>query len=291
MSLVRRRIELSVQLGQGSFGDSGADTVTVSGLRMSVTVNHSGGVALGSAQIRVYGMSLDIMNQLSILGKAIIDGRFNTVTVSAGDDDAGMSTVFTGTITEAWINANASPEVVFEMVAQIAVIDSLKPVAPYSSQSTADCATIMASFAQQGGYTFENGGVSVQLSNPYFPGTLKDQAMECARAGDFNFTIENNVFAIWPKNTARSTATTEINSDTGMVGYPVNSDTGIVVKTLYNPVVTFGSTVAVTSTITSASKTFTVVNVSHDLACETTDGAWFTTLQLAAFGNNVPIAQ
>ena len=96
MSLVRRKLSLQFQLGTGTFGASGADTVTVEGLRATASISKSGGVGMSSLQLRVFGMNLDVMNQLSTLGKPLLDGRNNTITVMAGDEGAAMATAFVG---------------------------------------------------------------------------------------------------------------------------------------------------------------------------------------------------
>ncbi len=291
MSLVRRKLSLQFQLGTGTFGESGADTVTVEGLRASASISKSGGVGMSSLQLRVFGMNLDVMNQLSTLGKPLLDGRNNTITVMAGDEGSAMATAFVGIISEAWVDANNAPEIGFEVTAQTGLVDALKPVPPYSAQGSADAATIMSSLAQLMGYTFENGGVSVQLSNPYFPGTARDQAYECARAGNFNVVIDDTTLAIWPIGGTRSAATVSLSSDIGMIGYPAHTQNGIVVETLYNPAITFGASVQVTSELSPATGTWSIFGVSHVLEVETVGGKWHTTLQCSVLGHDQPIAK
>lgn len=71
MALIRRLIDATFELGEGSYGTSGSNNVTLSGLRVSANVQNAGGRAMGSADVRVWGMTLSKMNQLSTLGMVV----------------------------------------------------------------------------------------------------------------------------------------------------------------------------------------------------------------------------
>lgn len=284
MSVVRRRITLTFQIGKGSFGASGFDTITVEGLRTAATITKAGGVSMSMLQLRVQGLSLSLMNQLSTLGKPLVDGRNNKVTVSAGDDESGVAVAFIGTISEAWVDMSAAPDGVFVVAAHSGLLDALKPVPPISFQGQADAAVIMAGLAQQMELAFENSGVSVQLANPYFPGTAREQALACATAANINWVIDDSTLAIWPKGGSRGGQVPVLSKDTGMVGYPTHTQNGIVVVTLYNPSITFGGQVEVHSSLTPAAGTWTVFSVAHDLEAETPGGKWFTRLECSVLG-------
>jgi hypothetical protein len=69
MAFVHRQISLQLILGQGQFGESGTDTVKLSGpLRASARVSISGGPAMAQLDPSVYGMTLDHMNKLATMG-------------------------------------------------------------------------------------------------------------------------------------------------------------------------------------------------------------------------------
>lgn len=286
MTYLRRAIDVKFRLGTGSFGESGANTVEVKGLRVSARIQKNGGVSLSQLSMKVYGLSLSTMNQLSTLGKPLIDGRNNLVGVSAGDAN-GKAVAFQGTIYEAWVDPNAAPEVCLIVNAYTGLLDALRPLPPSSFQGQADAAVIVAGLAQQMGYGFENSGVNVQLANPYFPGTGKQQLEAVARAGDFNFFIDDvlNVVAIWPMDAARNGEIPLISPETGMVGYPTHTENGIILTSLYNPAIVFGRDLQVESELTPATGRWTVFGVAHDLESETVGGKWFTQAQCTVLGH------
>ena len=287
-SFTRKQIGVSIALGTGTFGESGATTVNLSGLRVSASIVKAGGAAMGNAQIRVFGMPLTLMNQLSTLGLLITQVRRNTVTVTAGDAN-GMSTVFTGTINNGWTDFQGAPETVFNIEAYAGSVEAVAPIAPSSFSGGTDVATIMAGLAKTMGLQFENSGVSVQLSNPYLPGTGRQQAESVAKAADINWIIDDGVLAIWPKNTARTGSNPTVSPSTGLVGYPTYDSMGVILKTLFNPAIKYGSSIQVQSSLTPACGTWSVYMLAHELESETPGGQWFTTMKAARPGT-VPVA-
>ena len=84
-----------------TFAESNTDAIKLSGLRCSAHITKAGGLSKGSLQLRVWGMTPSTMNDLSTLGLTInIDRQVlnNQVIVEAGDDEAGMSVVYYGTL-------------------------------------------------------------------------------------------------------------------------------------------------------------------------------------------------
>jgi hypothetical protein len=182
MSFVQRLLSFTFQLGEGQFGNSGFDTVTIDGLRASARIIKAGGPSMGTAEADLFGMTKSQMNKLSTLGMVATLQRRNVITINAGDAEAGMSTVFRGTITGAWADFTGAPDVVFHVDEHIGGIEAMVPIAPTSFKGGADVATIMAGLATQMGLNFENNGVSVQLSNPYLSGTCAHAGTNCGAA-------------------------------------------------------------------------------------------------------------
>src|SRR5690348_12054474 len=106
--------------GQPVFSSSAGigSTVTLSGLRTSAKIVKAGGVQISELDLRVYGMTLSLMNQVTTFRLAApgLASSLKTVTVSAGDVDR-MSTVFIGTIQDAYTDFTDAPDVVFRVSA------------------------------------------------------------------------------------------------------------------------------------------------------------------------------
>jgi hypothetical protein len=293
VALARRLLEVSVRLAPNpqtnqpvSFGEgAGGDTVTLSGQRMSARVQNSGSPGGSVAQVAIYGMTLSLMNQLATLGMVFQLVPRNTLTISAGDEESGLSVVFAGTIVQAYGDFNAAPEVPFHFECNSTLAESVMPASASSYTGATDVATIMSSLARQMGLGFENSGVTAQLSNPYLPGSLMTQVRECADQAGINAEVVGGaLLAIWPKGGARGGQVPLIAPPPrgSMIGYPAYTQQGIVVKTLYDPRIGFGGQVQVESDLAPASGLWNVYKLDHALDTLVPRGLW----QSSVFGYN-----
>jgi hypothetical protein len=284
MTWAKRRIDVTISLGTGQFGDTQGPDVTLSGLRAKASIVAYNGDAQGQMQLRLHGLPLQMINQLTTIGPIMQERRNNRILVAAGNDGGVMSTVYQGTIDSAFGEFQSAPDVVFNITALSAAIQAVKPVNAISYRGSTDVATVMQSLAQTMGFAFENNGVSVQLSSPYFSGTAYEQAKSCARAANIYFTVDRGTLAIWPKTAARAGDPVPISPSTGMVGYPVFSGNGIVLATEFNPDLMLGGQVNVTSSLTVANGIWNVYSIVHELESETPGGAWFSQIQCYRIG-------
>jgi hypothetical protein len=288
---VERLLDVTFKLGTGTFGDGAADTVKMSGLRASAQIIKAGGTALGSMQLRLWGLTLAKMNQLSTLGMVVTQLRKNSVLLEAGDAKSGMSKVFEGTIQDGWADLQNQPDVAFHVFATTAMFDGIKPVAASSYRGATDVAQLMASLAKTMGLAFENSGVSGQiLHDAYFPGTARDQAQAVAAHAGINLTIENGILAIWPKGQGRGQDVPLISPSTGMQGYPGYTSMGVVITSLFNPAVKYGSKVKVESSIKPACGEWVIYKLAYDLNSKLVGGHWLMRFEAAPPGWGPPIA-
>jgi hypothetical protein len=285
MTFVKRALDFSFQLGTGSFGNSGFNTVTVpDGLWATVRINKQGSPAYNSADIRIFGLSATIMNQLSRIGLQPAAVRNNTVTVTAGEAGGNMPTVFCGGIQEAWPDFSNPAEVAFCVTAHTGILAAMKPMAPTAYSGSTNVVDIMQGLATQMGYMLENNGVSGQLASPYLPGSARDQALAAADAAGIYvyFEDDNGIMAIVPKSASRSVAAPTISPQEGMDGYPAYVGPGsIALKTEYNSHVrVLGNVTVQNSIVGNANGTWRVMQLLHDLSTLPA-GPWFTEIPLA----------
>lgn len=304
MAFVKRIIEIDVALAQNSqtnqpssFAESGTNQVTLQGSRTSVRIRNSGAPADASATVKVWGMTPSLMNQLSTLGLVFNLVPKNTLTVKAGQIVNGqpqLSTVFSGTVWGAYGDYSSQPDVPFIFECLAGAADSVVSVPASSFPGSASVATMMAGFARQMNLGFENNGVNVNLTNAYFSGSARSQAQKCAEHAGIEWGIVNgNMLAIWPRGGNRNTPNIpEISPATGMVSYPAFTQQGIVVKTVFDPLISFGSLIKVRSTLLSgiaaaqssqsASQTFptqwAVNKLDIDLDSLLPKGQWLSTI-------------
>ncbi len=291
MSFTRRIISLRFQLGTGAFGEDGSNVVDLTGLRCAADISKPGNGTLSSANLRVWGMSLDTMAKLTVLNQLLYSsGRENTLTISAGDETNGLSVCFVGTINEAWADFQSAPDVLFQVTATNGILAALKPVPATSFNGAVDVATVLAGIATQMGLQLENNGVSVVLRNTYLPGTALDQLRTVMRQADIEYVIDDTTLAIWPKGGNRGGQIPLLSPETGMVGYPTFTQNSLYVRTLFNPGIAFGQLLEIKSVVPQATgSNWKAVNLTHNLTTETADGPWFTTVECALPGAPDPL--
>ncbi len=279
-NFAKRRIDVTINLGEGQFGEDKGKDVTLTGLRVSAKIVYYKGAVQGSAQIRIFGLPLSMINQLTGTGIGALEVRRNTILIAAGDKDGKMSTIYQGQIRYAYGDFGGAPDSALDIIALAVATDAVKPVDASSYRGDVDAAVIMSDLAKKLGLTFENNGVSVMLSNPYFPGTAWQQIMDCGEAAGIDYTIDRGILAIFPKLGARTLdGPVEVSPETGMVGYPTFWDQGLAVTTLFNPNISIGGQINVVSDITVACGVWNSFNIFHTLESETPNGQWFTQIQ------------
>lgn len=280
MTFVRRRLEAIITLAAGNFGEGNGDTIRLAGLRMGARMSSYGADAMGQIQMRVFGLPLHMVNQLTTIGPIATEIRGkNRLVVLAGDEGGALATVFDGTINTAWGDFNGAPDVVFNVQGFAGLKDALKPIPPSSYKGAAPVQDVLENLADIMGLSFENNGVDVRLNCPYLAGTALDQVRSVCRAADINYVIDCGVLAIWPRRGARKGEIPVMSSKTGMVGYPAFTGNGVSISSIFTPSCKQGGKVKVESELTPAAGEWVIATVQHELEAMTPGGAWFTHLE------------
>lgn len=293
----RRALSFQFVLGKGQFGandagfGSNSNVVTLTGLRATALISMPGGATKPTADIKVFGMSPTLMNRLSTLGSIPTSHRINSVAVQAGNVDGTLSTVFTGTIYNGYGDYDQQPNVPFVVNASSAFIEAIKPSPVNSFVGSSDVATMLSGLAIEMGLSFENFGVTAQLSNSYYYGSAWQQAKQIVRDAGIEWNVcEGGVLAIWMPGQSRDTPTPpEISPDTGMIGYPSFFPLGLQLRTVFNPLIVFGRRITVKSSLPNSSGPWVVAGLQHSLESRTPDGAWETSVQATPVGYGVVV--
>ncbi len=270
-----RAIEVTIGLTSGG----GGTNVKLTGLRVETQIAHANMPTTGLSVTRVYGLTLDHMNALSKAGQ-VYSAATNTILIEAGDQGTKLTPVFAGNILEAYPDFRAQPEVFFYIFATPTPIAQLKPVPPVSFNGPTQASTVLEKIAQSAGWKLENNNVNAVLQSPYFAGFAWTQLLACVKAaGCFGYLDPlTKTVAVWPKLGSRNGANVEISPDTGMIGYPSFQAKIVTVRTLFDPRPKVGQPITIKSQLTAANGKFNVIDVTHDLACQTVDGPWETTV-------------
>ena len=274
----KKQLRFVITLGTGKFGSSNNDVVTLQGFRAIADIDKAGGMMMGTLRAKIYGVKQADMNSITTLQWKPGSRMANTVEVFA-IDGAAETLVFAGNIVNAWGDYQNMPDVFLHIQAQACFFNGLQAVQPLSIKGGVDVAVVMARIAKDMGLVFENNNVSVMLTDVYVANTLKEQALELARAANFSLYIDDKVLAITNKYAPRKGLIPEISAQSGLVGYPTFDGIGVNFQTLFNPAITFGGSIKLTTDVKAAEGEWIVVSVAHRLESEKPGGAWFSTVR------------
>lgn len=295
----KKQLLFTITLGvsQGTFDGSLSrflnNQINLQGFRATAEIENAGGQQNGTLRARIYGVAQEDMNAITTLYWKTDEYAPNSIVVTAIDGNQ-QTQVFAGNIIQAWADYQSQPDVFLHIQAATAYVNQLTPVTPSSYQGTVDVATIAAQITNTMStadlpLSFENNGVTTQLSNAYLPGTAMDQLRSLVRAAGCDLYLEGNVVAICPKGTARAGLVPLISPQTGLAGYPTVDGTGVYFKCLFNPSLRHGGSVQLSTSVQKANGQWLVSSVSHLLESEKPGGAWFSTVKglgNATFGSN-----
>jgi hypothetical protein len=284
MTFANKQITVIFTLGQGNFGDTGSNQVTLTGLRISAKITSNAWPQTSMCQLRIFGLTPLIYNTLTSIYPTAQGVQRNTLTVQAGDEGSGTpATVFVGQITVAQIDLNSQPDVVMNVIAEAALLAKIQTTTPSSFPAGTPVATALQSLATTGGLRFVNAGVTKTLSACYLWGTVGQQINKVLQMTDTQVAFENNTLIISPTNTPRSdiSVVPVISYKDNMIGYPSYSQIGIGLKCYFNPNIVMNSTVQVVSSleVKQLNGLWLVFDIVHTLESMMPGGQWMTECQ------------
>lgn len=306
MSFLKRHLKYVINLNSGILNlsphetfDNGAASLTLDGLRSVASIQASaGGLSpfVGTALIQLWGMKPADMARLSTLGFDIARIRKNAIQAYSytGDNEANAVQVFAGTILQARLNYNATPDVSLELNCYGAGDQQTQAIPGTSIQGNGDIAAMLQGIcaACDPPVTFVNKGVSSKLTNPAYAGSAEQQIRSICLDSGTAYTLQGGTLTIWDGNKGIDDVTIDTGPDLGMVGYPEYSRSGFDITMQFNPEVQVGRKLNMKASQAAnaipvpgiPSSDLFIRMVEHELSCEMPDGPWFTHAHLIAKG-------
>lgn len=290
----KKELRFVITLSGRRFGSSSNDQITLEGFRAIAQINLAGGNQMGNLSAQIYGVSQSDMNACTSLAWNQKDGQEPETVQVFTIDGAQETSVFSGTVVNAWGDYQSMPEVFLSIQAAAGFAAKIAPANPTSYRGTVDVATAFSQLVDNmaqttsPGLTFVNNGVDQQLRNVYLAGSWLDQAYALKKAANVEMYYDNNVLTICPRGKALSdTNIPVVSSQTGMIGYPTFDGQGLTFRTKFNPAIQQAQLVKVVSPELStdamqvkANGIWMVSSMDHILESEKPGGAWFSTVRV-----------
>ena len=271
MKKLIKTLKTTIILGEGEF-EGGGNTKIIEGLATTVQVTKAGLPEKNSAEVRIQGLKLSDMEQLTFLSFLPGEYRKNHILIEAGDKGGELSVVFKGDITAASADFSTAPDVTMKFNALTAGWSVLIADSPTSVQGEATAESLIKQFAEQAGFNFVNNGVTESVKNATFNGSPVQKAEQVADEVGAELLMDDETWTIQPWGKPRGDAVL-LKADSGMIGYPSFTQDGISVECFYNPRLQLGGQIKIESIVPRASGYWKITKLSHDLAAYT-QGRW-----------------
>lgn len=279
MTLTRKRIDVTITLGSGDFGEGEGSTKVFHGHRVSCQMTANAGESMSSCACRIYGASLDDMNRLTSMGP-INQTAFgkNTIQIEAGDDGDKLAAVFFGALLYSQGNLQKSPDAYLDLYATCEGLAAIKPVNADTWKGETPVWLMMSKFAADAGWALEDLGVKAVINDPYYSGSTLEKIRACAREASIAYRVSNKVLTIFAADSEVPQGNiVDISPSTGLVNYPLFAADSINFRSVFNPQFLIGGKVILTgSEVSQANGPWNIAGVSHSIESEIPDGEWFS---------------
>lgn len=278
VSFRKRKLQVQLTLKAGTFAD-GSNSKLITDLAMTCTVEKLGPPDFSKCSVQIKGMKLEDMEQLTTLSfnPLFAYTARNFINIFAGDDDTGFAQIFAGTITGAGaVFADGQPGASFDVEGQVGFMGSVTPASPTAVSGTQSAATFIEKQASAAGMSFENQGVSATIKDCVFNGSAIQQARQCAEMVGADLIIDDEQMILIPGDGARDDGSMFLVSrESGLLGYPRITQSGVELRTIFNPSYKFAQCFELQSSVPKVSGIWRIIKLTHKLSSgDPKDGSW-----------------
>lgn len=284
-SFLKRKLRIDLILQEGSFKGGQSNSFSIQDLAMSVKIEKTGAPDFGKANATIYGLPLDVMEQLSALSMKPNYYAKNVIRIFAGDEKAGMTQVFCGTITKASADFSGAPEVKFSIESQTAFYGSITAQSDSVINGSQSAASFIEQQVKKAGFSFKNEGVTGQVQNSVYQGSPIEQARQCAREIGAELVLDDDKAILIGNGASRKGNAPLLKKDTGLIGYPKLTQKGVDVTCIYNSALQFAGAFKLESIVPKASGEWRITKLTHTLEANMTNGGKWESQISASYTN------
>lgn len=268
-------------------GNAQQQTYTFQQHRMVIRVRQ-GGKQFGNARVEIYGVPLATMNQIARLwGEALTPQGTDTIQINVWDGNAFIP-FFQGVITWSAVNPSRMPQVFLDIEANAGMALTLQPASPYSTPGGVTLLSALQEIAAKGGFQVDYAPTAptYQLPATRVTGAPLEQIGQLmAHYPDLTWNTSLQRLQVRTALAPIDSNQVDISAGNGLQGYPVYSTSGLQLSTVFNPLITPGAALNITSEFDFVNRTLWVASVlSHVLEPNLPGGQWTTQLAANSYG-------
>lgn len=223
-----------------SAGNNGLD---LSNLRFRFEVRASDVETPNTMSVRVYNLAPETVNK--------VVKEFNTVTLTAGYVNGNQGNIFQGDIKQFRFGRERNVDVFLDILAgdgdkaySQSIINQTFPAGANDSQQLSAIAASMGIPSAPNNEGFLTTGGILPRGKTMF-GMARLYAREIATKNDCRWSIQNGFVTLVPNTGYLPGTAVAINSASGMIGTPEQTDNGIKIRCYLNPLIKIGAAVKI----------------------------------------------
>ena len=272
------RIQFTLQNGTTFDGDKG-NILTIDNARMEAQLSFTGGFTGALATIKIYGLKMAYMSILAGRGVQLDSNRQQFLIRL----DVNNVEVFLGFANWCYIDANAQPEMalVVQAAAQGEINLMTIPDTHINNKTTvADAARKITANTNM----VINDYTNYTLPSVYTTGSVGSQLIQLMQATlkvypKFQYSLNYSYLDLFTLDNALDYEIINISKDTGMIGYPSFTQTGISLTTLFNPKFSLQRIINLKSDLPNISGKYQIIDgCTANLSTVIDNGPWTSTI-------------
>lgn len=294
-----KTIRITIQMRKGQFNDKdfegkseeekkkieSQNTVVIEGLPTQVGITKQGGDDPNTAHVIIKNMSIENVKKLTTLAFKQLEVNNNYIQIDVGNKgDQTLATAFAGEITKAVPQIDSSATLSLSIDASAGYYASLIAAPPLSVNGTVSIESLLAQWAEEAKYKYENKGVQGTVENAVFLGSPIKKCQTLAHQYDFDLLIDDGKITSQPWNAPADGEIPLIANYSGLLGYPSFSDSGISFTCIFNDKIKVGGIVSLQSILPWATAEWQVTKVEHQLSAFDNSGRWETNVDAVVPG-------
>lgn len=216
---------------------AGKDGLDLSNLRIVFKIKKSDAQTPNTAEIRVYNLAEETAKQ--------IKKEFNRVILQAGYE-SNYGVIFDGNIKQVRIGRENGVDTYIDIAAgdgddayNYAVVNTTLAAGAKQSDQIDAAAGSMSSRGVSKGYVAGTGEASLPRGKVMY-GMARDYLRQSAEASDTTWSVQDGKLQFVPRTEVLPNQAVVLNSKTGLVGQPEQTNDGIKAKCLLNPMLKIG---------------------------------------------------
>lgn len=239
VTLKVRQLQCKMVLQSGVF-NQGNNTKIVNNLTIDAKVHTTlSSDFTNSADIIIYGMNESDIAALSTVGYAALKYNLNTIELFAQYEGDLQSSCFKGYIVRASCNFS-DPSRPMHFECQTTYLDAIQNAEATSVNGSIKTEDAFSKYAASLKLSFQNNGVKGVIQNLLLTGSNIDQLKSLCEQANVDCVIDKGVLKITPKGMPLSNLILNINSKSGLIGYPTIDAWGVKLRIRYNPILQIG---------------------------------------------------